>query len=73
MFPNKIRQDLDDFKELISLNEEVKAVGLQDRLGKQSFHEDMKKVFEPLTKTLVNTSQDITKTVTETSIKITKQ
>ena len=29
----------------------------------------MKKVFEPVTKSLENTSQDITKTITETSIK----
>ena len=29
----------------------------------------MKKVFEPVTKTLESTSQDITKTITETSIK----
>ena len=27
----------------------------------------MKKIFEPVTKTLENTSQDITKTITETS------
>ena len=29
----------------------------------------MKKVLEPVTKSLENTSQDITKTITETSIK----
>ena len=29
----------------------------------------MKKVFEPVTKSLESTSQDITKTITETSIK----
>ena len=29
----------------------------------------MKKVFEPVTKTIENTSQDITKTITENSIK----
>ena len=29
----------------------------------------MKKVFEPVTKSLENTSQDITKTITETSVK----
>ena len=42
---------------------------LQEKLGKQNFHEDMKKVFEPITKSLENTSQDITKTITETSVK----
>ena len=45
----------------------MKAVRLQDKLGKQNFLEDMK-VFEPVTKSLKKTSQDITKTITETSI-----
>ena len=53
----------------MSLQDQVKAVRLQDRLGKQNFHEDMKKVFEPVTKSLENTSQDVTKTITEASIK----
>ena len=47
----------------------MKAVRLQDKLGKQKFHEDMKKGFQPITKSVVNTSQNITKTITETSIK----
>ena len=54
---------------MVSLQDQVKVVKLQDRLGKQSFHEDMKKVFEPVTKSLENTSQEITKTITESSIK----
>ena len=32
-----------------------------------NFHEDMKKVFEPVTKSAENTSQDITKTIIESS------
>ena len=36
---------------------------------KRNFHEDKQKVFEPVTRSLENTSQDITKTITETSIK----
>ena len=55
--------------ELASLQDQVKAVRLQDKLGKHNFHEDMKKVFEPVTKSLEKTFQDITKTITETSIK----
>ena len=54
---------------LVSLENQVKVVKLQHKFGKQSFHEDMKKDFEPVTKSLENTSQDITKTVTEASIK----
>ena len=55
--------------ELASLHDQVKAVRLQDKLGRQNIHKDMKKVFEAVTKSLENTSQGITKTLTETSIK----
>ena len=65
----KYREDLENLNELVSLQDQVKTVRLQDKLGKQNFHEDMKKVFEPITKSLENTSQDITKTITETSVK----
>ena len=63
------RENLDKLEELASLQDQVKVVKLQDKLGKQNFHEGLKKVFEPVTKSLENTSQDITKTITETSIK----
>ena len=69
LFPIKDREDLQKLNELVSLQNQVKVVRLQDKLGKQIFHEDMKKVFEPVTKSLKNTSQDITKTITESSIK----
>ena len=61
--------NLENLNELASLQNQVKAVRLQDKLGEQSFHEDMKKVFEPGTKSLESTSQYITKTITENSIK----
>ena len=69
LYSIKDREDLENLEELVSLENQVKAVRLQDKLVKQNFHEDMKKVFEPITKSLENTSQDITKTITETSIK----
>ena len=69
LYSIKDREDLGNLNELVSLQDQVKTVGLQDKLGKQKFHEDMKKVFEPITKSLENTSQDITKTITETSVK----
>ena len=69
LFPIKDREDLKKLNELASLQNEVKAVRLQDKLGKQYFHEDMKRVFKPVTKSLENTSQNITKAITETSIK----
>ena len=55
------REDLATLNELASLQNQVKVFRLQDKLGKQKFHEDMKKVFEPVTKSLENTSQDKTK------------
>ena len=61
--------DLENLNELVSLENQVKFVSFQDELGKQNFHEDMKKVFEPVTKPLEKASQDITKTMTENSIK----
>ena len=63
------REELEKVEELATLQSQVKTVRLQDRLGKQNFHEDMKKIFEPVTKSLENTSQYITKTITENSIK----
>ena len=69
LYSIKDREDFEILNELASLQDQVKAVRLQDKLGKQNFHEDMNKVFEPVIKSLENTSQDITKTVTETSIK----
>ena len=65
----KDREDLEILNELVSLQDQVKVVRLQDKLGKQNFHEDMKKVFEPVTKSLENTSENLTKAITETSIK----
>ena len=68
LYAIKNNDDLENLNELVSLENQVNVVRLQDELGKQNFHEDMKKVFEPVTKSLENTSQDITKTITEPSI-----
>ena len=68
LFPIKDREELNKLEELASLQDQVKVVKLQDKLGKQNFHEDMKKVFEPVTKSLENTSENLTKAITENSI-----
>ena len=68
LYSIKDREDLEELQDLVSLQNQVKVVRLQDKLGEQNFHEDMKKVFEPVTKSLENTSENITKTITETSI-----
>ena len=44
-----------------------KIFRLQDKRGKQNFHEDKKKVLEALTKPTQEVSQDVTKTMTENS------
>ena len=69
LYSIKDREDLENLNELVSLQDQVKVVKLQDKLGKQNFHEDMKKLFEPVTKSLENTSENLTKAITETSIK----
>ena len=69
LYAIKNREDLENLEELASLENRVIVVKLQDKLGKQNFHEDMRKVFEPVTKSLENTSENLTKAITETSIK----
>ena len=68
MFPIRNVEDLQNLNEAVSLQNQVKVVRLQDKLGKQIFHEDLTEVFEPLTKKLKKTSEIISKTITETSI-----
>ena len=69
LYSIKDREVLEKLEELVSLQNQVKVVKLQDKLGEQNFHEDMKKVYEPVTKSLENTSENLTKAITETSIK----
>ena len=67
LFPIKNREDLEKLKELDTLQNQVKAVKLQDKLGNQNFHENIKKLYEPLTDTIKDVSENITKTLTENS------
>ena len=53
--------------ELVSLQIQLNALGFQNELGKQNFHEDDKKVFEPGTVSIKIVSEDVTKTTKETS------
>ena len=69
LFPIRNVEDLEKLNELVSLQEQVKVVRLQEKLGKQNFHEDWKEVIEPVTKSLEKTSENITKAITESSIK----
>ena len=67
LYSNKNRVDVENLNELVSLQNQVKVLRLQDNLGKQNFHDDTKKVFESDTKTTKNVSEDVTNTKAETS------
>ena len=64
----KDREDLENLNELASLQDQVKAVRLQDKLGEQNYHQKSEKLFEPVTKSIKDVSENITKTLAENSI-----
>ena len=68
LFPIKNREDLEKLNELVSLQNQVKTVRLQNKLGEQNFREDLEEVYEPVTKTIKNVSENISKTLTESFI-----
>ena len=68
LFQIKNRQELEDLEELVSLKNQVEEFRILDKLGKQNFHENRKKVFEPVTDPNKNTAETLTKTMTETYI-----
>ena len=61
-------EDLEKLNEAISLQKQVQEVRLQNKLGEQNYHEDIKKFFKPMTDEMKNTSEKITRTLTENSI-----
>ena len=69
LYSIKDREHLQNLNKLDSLESQVKAARLQNKLGKQIFLEDMKKVFEPVTKFNKVVSEEVTKTMTENSFK----
>ena len=50
------------------LQNQVQEVRLQNKLGEQNCHEDIKNFFKPMTDEMKNTSEKITKTITGQSI-----
>ena len=48
MYSIENREDLENLNELVSLNNQLDELGLQDRLGKQNFLVNIEKVFELL-------------------------
>ena len=67
LYSIKNRDHLDILEELASLQNQVEALRLQDKLVKQNFYEDLKKEFDPVTKSIKNASGHLTQTTTETS------
>ena len=68
MFPIRNVKGLQNLNEAVSLQNQVKAVRLQDKLGEQNYHEDAKKIINPMTDTIKDTSDNLTKFITESSI-----
>ena len=69
MYSIKNIEDLKYLNKLVSLQGQVKAVRLQDKLGEQNYHQKSEKLFEPVTKSIKDASEEVTKTISETSIK----
>ena len=69
LYPNNNREDLQKLDEAVSLQNQVRAVRSQDKLGDQNYHQDAIKLFKPMTAAKKYTSENITKTLTENSIK----
>ena len=66
LFSIENRDDLEKLKELVSLQNQLKAIKIYDELGKQNSNdEEMEIVFEAVTKTFKDVSEDVTKSMTE--------
>ena len=61
---------MEKLNELVSLENQIEVVRIQDKLDKLNFQENIKKVFEPVTDTIKKTSENLTKTLNESSNKI---
>ena len=68
LYPINNREDLQKLNDAVLLQNQVQEVRLQNKLGEQNYHEDIKKIFKPMTDELKNTSEKITRTLTENSI-----
>ena len=67
LYSIKSREDFEGLDELASIENQVKDLRLQDKLGKQTFHDKIKKAFESVTDTIRRTYEDSTKTMFTTS------
>ena len=63
----KNKHELEDFDELEDLQLKIKEVRLVEKVVKQDFLYDVKKLFEPIFNSIKNFSEDVTKTLMESS------
>ena len=56
-------------EELALLKNQVKELRLQDKVGEQNYHQNVKKVNEPMTDADKSTSENLTQFFMKTSIK----
>ena len=68
LYPINNREDLQNLNNAVLLQNQVQEVRLQNKLGDQNYHEDINKLFKPMTDELKITSEKITRTLTENSI-----
>ena len=68
LYPIRNVENLQNINEAVSLQNQVKAMRLQDKLGEQIYHEDAKKIFKPMTDAIKDTSDNLTKTIKKSSI-----
>ena len=53
------KEESSTLEELKDLKSKVKQVGLVEKLSKQGYHEDIKKIFEPITKAVTDSNQKV--------------
>ena len=62
------REHLVNLEELASLQNRIEEMWLHDKLGKQNFQQNRKKIFETVSDKLENTSEKFPKTLNEPSL-----
>ena len=67
LFPNINRDDIENLDKLVSLQNKVHGIRLQDKRGKQIFQYIRKKAFEPVSDIVKDVSKYVAKIVKEIS------
>ena len=66
-FSIRKKDEIKHLDELDDLQSKVKQVRIVEKLGKQGYHYDIKELFEPITDTIKDISEDVTRTMIESS------